>query len=201
MPKRMKYRSKLTRFLAIPIFIVIAVTESRWETDHAEIAALLFFAGLVLIAIASLGRLWCALYISGYKTDSLVTDGPYSMSRNPLYLFSLLGAVGIGLTTEMLAFALIFAVAFAVYYPFVIRNEERRLLRIHAAEFEAYMATTPSFLPRLSLLREPEQYLANPIVFRRSLLEALWFIWLAGAIELLESTRELGFIPVLFTSY
>lgn len=198
---RMRHRRKLTRMLAIPMFVVIAVTGSAWEDDHALVAGLLFFAGLILIACATVGRLWCSLYISGYKTGSLVSEGPYSICRNPLYFFTLVGTIGIGMTTETFAFPVLFAFAFAVYYPFVIRNEAQRLSGIHGEQFEAYRAKTPAFFPRPSLLREPEQYLTSPIIFRKSMFDVIWFIMAAGLIELLETIRELGYIPEVLTSY
>jgi protein-S-isoprenylcysteine O-methyltransferase Ste14 len=43
-----------------------------------------------------LGRTWCSLDISGRKKRELVTVGPYALVRNPLYIFTLLEAFGIG---------------------------------------------------------------------------------------------------------
>ena len=48
-------------------------------------------AGVLLIAIAILGRAWCTLYIGGRKAQELTDSGPYSLSRNPLYVFSFIG--------------------------------------------------------------------------------------------------------------
>lgn len=52
-------------------------------------------AGLVLRFTAILGWLWNILYIGYQKNSRLITDGPHSISRNPLYLFSLIGVTGI----------------------------------------------------------------------------------------------------------
>ncbi|GIS42766.1 MAG: hypothetical protein Ct9H90mP15_08060 [Candidatus Neomarinimicrobiota bacterium] len=31
-----------------------------------------------------------SLYVEGFKTKKLITEGPYSMVRNPLYFFTVL---------------------------------------------------------------------------------------------------------------
>ena len=88
-----------SRLFAGGLFAVILFSDSRWENIGLT-SAVLFFSGALLVGIATVGRLWCSLYISGYKTKQLVKTGPYSLSRNPLYFFSLLGAIGVGMVTE-----------------------------------------------------------------------------------------------------
>ena len=88
---------------------------------------LLDFAGLICIIISAFGRVWCSVYIAGYKTTALVESGPYSMTRNPLYLFSLIGTVGIGLASGSILILLLLMLCFGTYYPLVIRHEEKSL--------------------------------------------------------------------------
>jgi hypothetical protein len=165
------------------------------------ISALLLLIGAILVGIASLGRLWCSLYIAGYKTDKLVTEGPYSICRNPLYFFSLLGAVGVGFASETLLIPFIIVIAFSLYYPSVIKSEEAELREIHKEEFEAYLNRVPAFFPRLSLLKEPDKYIVNPIVFKRHMFDALWFVWLVGILELIENLHDLELLPKLFVIF
>src|SRR5688500_5721815 len=99
--------------------------ESRLEGSLA--AATLFMSGLALVGVATVGRLWCSLYINSHKESALVTVGPYSITRNPLYFFSFLGFIGVGLATETVTLAIAMTCFFAVVYPVIIRREETLL--------------------------------------------------------------------------
>ena len=117
----------------------------------------MFCLGVFFAGMGSLGRMWCSLYIGGRKTKSLVTEGPYSICRNPLYFFSLIGMVGVGFASETFLIPGILAAAFAAYYPFVIKAEEAHLLAAHGPQFEQYRRAVPTFFPRLSQLNEPQR--------------------------------------------
>jgi len=190
----------ITWIFAFVLIIIILFSESHWE-KISIFSDIFFLVGAILVGISTIGRLWCSMYISGYKTNTLITIGPYSMCRNPLYLFSLLGAVGVGLATESLILPFIILICFLIYYPFVIREEEKRLSQIHGKEFQNYCRKTPRFFPSFSLLNEPEQYIVVPKVFKKSLFDALWFIWLFGIIEIVEALHEWRIIPIFFRLY
>jgi hypothetical protein len=153
------------------------------------------------VGIATLGRLWCSLYIAGYKKDVLVTAGPYSMCRNPLYFFSLLGAVGVGFASETLTLPAILFLIFTIYYPFVIKNEESELLKRHSDRYKTYFETVPRFIPKLSKLQEPDEYVVKPVIYRKHMFDALWFVWLLGIMEMIESLHELNIMPIVFNFY
>lgn len=196
-----KWRVRLSSVAGVVFFGVLGVVTSGWEDRCPSVSAALFFLGLALVGVASLGRLWCSLYIAGHKTRQLVMQGPYAMTRNPLYFFSLVGFAGVGMTSEMVWPALALLGAFALYYPFVIQAEEKRLALLHAEDYLQYTASTPRFFPALNKLREPATYEVNPVIFRQHLFHALTFIWLVGLLELLEELRELHILPICFTGY
>jgi len=196
-----RLRVPLTNIFAVLLFVYFATSNRPWEVTYPLFTSIFFFTGLVLAAIGSFGRLWCSLYIAGWKTKVVITEGPYSISRNPLYFFSFIGATGVGLATETIFMPLLLIILFAFYYPHIIRKEEEKLLARHGQSFQNYLDSVPKFFPRLSNLTEPQEYTVNPIIFRTHIFSALWFIWMVGILEILEELHDLGMIPTLFTLY
>lgn len=121
------------------LFLALVVTTGSAHNGNLN-GLVLGLAGWFLIGIAVAGRLWWSLYISGYKDADLVTTGPYSLCRHPLYLFSLLGFGGIGLATRSLTLTALIVGAFLLTYPAVLRREEAFLLSKFGPDFETYAA-------------------------------------------------------------
>ena len=196
-----KLRIPLTNILVVLLLVLIAMSDRPWTDKHPLFTSFLFFIGLLFAAIASLGRLWCSLYIAGWKTKVLITKGPYSMSRNPLYFFSLIGASGVGFATETILIPSVVMILFAIYYPYIIRKEEDKLLARHELQYKNYLESVPRFFPSLSNFTEPQECIVNPIIFRKHIFRAFWFIWIIGILKIIEELHELGMIPVIFTIY
>ncbi len=187
-------RILFTRLYVTLLAGLILFSGSHWQPGPFGRAGLLL-AALALTSGAAVGRLWCSLYIAGYKKSCLVTDGPYAMCRNPLYFFSMLGALGVALMTSTLTVPLLVLISFAIYYPQVIRAEEADLTRIHGAPFVAYRSRVPAFFPSWKLLVEPPSYEVKPRVFRKHMGSAVWFILAIGLISLLQAARTAGWVP------
>ncbi len=114
--------------------------------------------GFVLVTVAALGRLWCSVYLCGRKTREVVDVGPFSIVRNPLYLFSLAGAVGVGLASGSLVVLTLLIAFFALVYPHVITDEERDLERELGQVYLAYKARVPRLVPDIALWRRPDTW-------------------------------------------
>jgi protein-S-isoprenylcysteine O-methyltransferase Ste14 len=196
-----KHRILVSRFAALIVGAVIVLSRSYWEVADEAVAFTLFLLGIILVGIASLGRMWCSLYIAGFKNKRLIAEGPYSLCRNPLYLFSLAGFVGLGFTTETFTFPIVFFLLFAAYYPFVIKAEELRLARLFGSEFEEYRKKVPRFFPRARPFSEPEVYTVNPRTYRRHMFSALWFIWIVGIFEVFEGLGDMSIVPTKWVFY
>lgn len=97
--------------------------------------------GLVIRALAS-GHV--------RKNEQLTTTGPYAYTRNPLYLGSLIIAVGFSLSSRSWIIAALAAAMLVIIYIPVIRSEEE-FLRSHFPEFDDYCRNVPRLFPRLKL--------------------------------------------------
>ncbi len=124
-------------FVTGVIFLILS--KPTWATLIAgEIIAL---TGLAIRGLAA-GHL--------RKNLQLATSGPYSVTRNPLYLGSFLLAVGFAVTGGYLILGIVLVALFlAVYLP-VMRREEWFLRKKFGAEYEDYSARVPLFLPQVT---------------------------------------------------
>jgi hypothetical protein len=155
-------------------------------------------AGIVLIVIGIAGRLWSTLYIGGRKSATVVTDGPYSITRNPLYVFSSIAAVGVGAQMGSITAAVGFGVACAAAFHVVILREERFLSANLGADYRAYLAAVPRFFPNPSLYREGETAGFKPSLLLVTLLDGLVFLVAMPVFEIIDAAQLSGALPVLF---
>lgn len=135
--------ARIARRIRVPLGFVFAAV-FLWlarPTWHSLLASLLLVvSGLLLRG-----------YASGYvkKNRELTRTGPYGYTRNPLYLGSLLIALGFGVASMSLWIFLGIAILFfAIYLP-VIRSEEE-FLRGMFADFDQYCQQVPRLFPRLT---------------------------------------------------
>jgi protein-S-isoprenylcysteine O-methyltransferase Ste14 len=196
-----RYRTKLSRILGLVYILIFTFSEKKLETAMPLITEMMVIAGIILAGLGIVGRLWCTQYIAGRKTESLITEGPYSVCRNPLYFFSLIGAAGVGLCTESVMLTLAIFAAFAVVYPITILNEERILRETHGKVYDDYLSEVPRFFPKWSLFREPAEYTVDTKIFRREMLDALCFTYAIGLLEMIEGLANGGLIKTFFALY
>ncbi|HEX9188096.1 MAG TPA: isoprenylcysteine carboxylmethyltransferase family protein [Vicinamibacteria bacterium] len=104
--------------------------------------------GLPLAVAGEAIRLWASGHIE--KTLRLATGGPYAHSRNPLYVGSVLIALGVAVACASPWVVLAVAAYFLAFYPSVMREEAAFLARKFPDEHEAWAAAVPLFRPRLT---------------------------------------------------
>ena len=133
----------IARRVRVPLGFVFAILYfwlARPTVQSILIGAGLVIPGLLIRALAS-GQL--------QKNEQLATGGPYAYTRNPLYLGSLVLALGFALASRswwiVAGIVLLF---FAIYLP-VIRAEEV-FLRERFPQFEDYARQVPRLFPRVS---------------------------------------------------
>jgi protein-S-isoprenylcysteine O-methyltransferase Ste14 len=112
---------------------------------------------------------------------ALNTEGPYALTRNPLYLGNLGICIGLCLIAHDAWLLLLVGALFALQYRFIIAAEEDFLRGRFGTAYEAYSARVPRFWPRLSKMAK------RPWDFRRILRKEHnpFAAWLALAVVLL----------------
>ena len=140
--------------------LVYAVTrhELHRVTDHArwvEVAGLVLLIASTAFTIwarVALGRLWSATPNTLRTDHRLKTDGPYSVTRHPIYtgLFGMvLGSVLLNGLGSSLAFLVVAGIVVATRIPV----EERLMGETFPDEYPRYRERVPQFVPGLKLLR------------------------------------------------
>jgi len=180
--------------LALP-WVGSAWPEAGWANQGLE------WAGLVLMALALLGRCACMLYLGGRKGADLVAEGPYSVCRNPLYVFSILAVLGIGLQTGSLTVGLVLALAAWAVFRWIVGEEERMLRASFGAPFEAYCARVPRFLPRPAAWRSPRHVTVDLQGVWNTVRDALPYFLSIPVFEAIEAAQEAGWVHVRLWLY
>ena len=148
-------------------------------------SCLLGIAGFACVALACLGRIWTSLFIAGHKDEMLITSGPYARCRHPLYSFSILGALGLGLASKSLLLGTVVVVLVAGLLAYAASCEEQFLEDAFPEEFKAYVVATPDmWWPALEKKPVTPQLDVRPAVFWKSFLDAGTFfaLWLLVAL-------------------
>ena len=170
-------------------------TGTRWGDGafHEGVESI----GLGAIVISIVGRAWCSLYIGGRKKVEIVDTGPYSVSRNPLYLFSHLGSFGVGAQTGSLSLALLFMTVSIVIFHFTIRREESWLLQAFGEPYAAYMRRVPRNGPDFSRWRDAASLEIRPQFFLTTIRDGLVFLLAVPIFEAIDRLQAMGWLATL----
>ncbi len=155
--------------------------------------------GLALIAICIIGRAWCSLYIGGRKKAEIVDRGPYSITRNPLYVFSFMGAFGMGGLTGSATIAMMFLLIAVAVFAATVRREEAWLSSTFGEVYAAYVARTPRFWPNLSLWRDGDTLEIRPAFFVRTLRDGAVMVLAYPLFESIEYFQDIGWIKIIMS--
>jgi protein-S-isoprenylcysteine O-methyltransferase Ste14 len=132
--------------LALPEFVrvVPAYAALRW------VAALCVVMCLALTAKCwqRMGSDW-RMAVSETQRSALITDGLFARVRHPIYALQMLLMLCSVLIVPTAAM-LVIAIVHLSLMNLKARNEERHLLKMHGARYEAYLKRTGRFFPRLA---------------------------------------------------
>lgn len=109
--------------------------------------ALSILLGLPLVVAGEVLRLWASGHIE--KTRRLATGGPYAHTRNPLYVGSVLLALGFA-TASASSWVVLAAAAYVLaFYPSVMREEASFLRQTFPEQYGPWARDVPLFFPRI----------------------------------------------------
>lgn len=191
---------KLALFVIGALAVIVLLTgHSVWpDTVEAGLHENIETVGLALLFLAIAGRTWCSLYISGRKKSEVVALGPYSISRNPLYVFSFIGAAGAGAQFGSVTAALAAALLTWVVFSIVVRKEERFLTERFGETYLAYKARVPRFWPNFRLWRNVDTLEIRPRMVVQTFIDACVFLAAIPLAEGIEMAQAAGWLPVLW---
>ena len=96
-------------------------------------------------------RVWATIYVGGRKDSELQTEGPYSITRNPLYFGSLCFGLSAAFFLDSLSLAVTLVAVWFIYVRQVIKAEENVLENRFGKTFQEYCRRTPRLIPSPSL--------------------------------------------------
>ena len=188
-------RIVVTRWSFALVIALVLFTAPVWSPDSVMALAMKTF-GLAFIVVGVFGRLWSSLFICGYKTKKVIQDGPYSVTRNPLYVFSFVGAIGFGLVAQSWVIIGLIVGIYVFIYARTIMFEEAKLEDALGVEYLQYKANTPRFFPDLSLYKTVREYTVTVPLFENAFKDAAWFFVGYGALRLIDLLHQNGVLPV-----
>jgi protein-S-isoprenylcysteine O-methyltransferase Ste14 len=179
--------------LALVGFALLFVATPKDDIYHSYFEAF----GIGMIAIGILGRMWCTLYIGGRKSQTIVDKGPYSISRNPLYVFSSIGAAGVGAQTGSVIVALLTGLGCVIAFYLVIKYEEQHLSALFGESYETYKSRVPRLLPKFSLFSDSLILDVNTTRLYSTFKDGLVFFVALPLFEIIETLQKAEVLPVL----
>jgi protein-S-isoprenylcysteine O-methyltransferase Ste14 len=134
------YADRVARLRVTAGFVMVAAF--AWFAHPTPLSLAL---GLPLSACGLALRAWAAGHLA--KDKRLAQSGPYSFTRNPLYLGTLITALGLAAAARSIGLALLFTALFALVYLPAIELEEQHLTAILPG-YRAFAERVPLLIPR-----------------------------------------------------
>jgi len=127
-------------------------------------------AGTLLAIAGELLRIYSVAFIGSISRtrntsstgSGLITRGPFSWVRNPLYVGNFMISFGMSVFSGVSWLMVLTVALFAFQYYAIVKYEEKLLTERFGAEYEAFMKTTPAWfpsrLPSLESLEWPDTF-------------------------------------------
>jgi len=127
-------------WIVIPLYLALVHQIPNW-------------AGILTLAVGTGLRFWASGYLQ--KESRLCTRGPYAITRNPLYLGSLLVALSMPLGQAQWVLTLAVALIFLALFRAIVAKEEAVLATKFDPDYGIYRRQVPMFIGLKSLWNLP----------------------------------------------
>ncbi|MBU1932361.1 MAG: isoprenylcysteine carboxylmethyltransferase family protein [Candidatus Omnitrophica bacterium] len=146
--ERLKRWSKLRFAIIYPLSVFIVFFSV--PDDRSIMSSVSFIiAGLAV-------RIWANGY--AIKMDKLTTSGPYAFVRHPLYLGTILIAIGFIVMLKIYLAGAMFLILMVAVYRRTIQKEENMLIKKFNGTYAAYKRKIPAVLPTVFHYKEGEKW-------------------------------------------
>jgi protein-S-isoprenylcysteine O-methyltransferase Ste14 len=192
-----RLRMKLVRLSFIPI-VFVAIFGWRSWSDNSVTELVIESVGYVFLISGVAMRLWATLFIGGRKSIELTVDGPYSLCRNPLYVGTVLLAIGASLCLENLLLLAMTLLILVPVHAFAIIQEERVLAATFGQQFETYRLRVPRFFPSFKHFHNPRTINVSTPVLLKCVVNVSVIVLIPLFEELIEVLHSNDVLPVLW---
>ena len=169
------YADRVARLRVPAGFIMVAAFAFFSHPDPHSLAT-----GLPISLCGLALRAWAAGHLA--KDQRLAQSGPYACTRNPLYLGTLITALGLAVAGNSAWLAALFGLLFALVYLPAIELEEQHLNEILMG-YSAYAQRVPLLLPRWPEGFGRERF--SPALYKKNREYQAGIGWIAGVAWLL----------------
>ena len=195
--RRFRWRGTVAIIVLVPAAVCTSLSAPLVPEQSLGHPFLQALAWIGFVA-GALFRFWATLYIGGRKECDLVTDGPYSLCRHPLYLGSLLLGISMSLFLESPIFLLAVLAVGGVYTRGTIPVEEAVLHARHGTRYEAYCRNVPRLLPRTIAVHSPKEIAVDVHRLWLECARASRWVWLPIVGVTINHLRTLAWWPTFF---
>ena len=133
----------------ILVFVRVGEYEAEWP----------MLIGVILVACGLALRFWAVRHIGDVsrtrtnRSGALQVTGPYALVRNPLYVANWLLWTGFTMDSELDWMLVVAWGIFALQYSAIVAWEEHLMHERFGSEYDAYVASTPRWIPSWRSIR------------------------------------------------
>ena len=202
----MKTRIKIdSAILSFVIILTGVLYQFRFLYPSSELVDDIFdYGGLLVVLLGTFLRMSARGYKKAHSkmSENLVTDGPYALTRNPMYLGSFLMGAGFVLIVWPWWSLPLYGVVFYLRFRRQIIKEEGFLSAHFGDAYQKYMCRTPRFFPTgktLKAQRLSQAFMPSVLFNTKEKWGLMGWPLMAVLLETMQERLVFGFSDILKT--